>query len=140
MIGFVSAISASLAVIILVSLASLVAFVQSILPASGLVKINDNKYRYVMEGQFLKNDLIEEVVTQIYNHGLSARVETYQNGCNYGFNIDQQQSHQISTYNYIVMNGFFQESTPVLEIVEETEKSKINVCFIDINLKPAKVK
>jgi len=140
MIGFVSAISASLAVIILVSLASLVAFVQSILPASGLVKINDNKYRYVMEGQFLKNDLIEEVVTQIYNHGLSTRVDNYQNGCNYGFNVDQQQSHQISTYNYIVMNGFFQESTPVLEIVEETEKSKINVCFIDINLKPSKAK
>jgi len=140
MIGFVSAISASLAVIILVSLASLVAFVQSILPASGLVKINDNKYRYVMEGQFLKNVLIEEVVTQIYNHGLSSRVETYQNGCNFGFNIDKQQSHQISTYNYIVMNGFFQESTPVLEIVEEVEKGKINVCFIDINLKPAKVR
>ena len=89
MIGFVSAISASLAIIILVVISSLIGYVQSIMPAKGLIKIDELKYRYVMEGKFIEDKLIEEVVVQIENAGLASRVVSYQTGCNYGTNISK---------------------------------------------------
>ena len=66
MIGFVSAISASLAIIILVVISSLIGYVQSIMPAKGLIKIDELTYRYVMEGKFIEDKLIEED-TQVYD-------------------------------------------------------------------------
>lgn len=135
MIGFVSAISASLALIILVSIASLVAYVQSILPAYGLVKINDDKYRYYMEGQFINQALLEEIVGQAYNLGISDRITSYQNGCLYGFNLNKDGADQVSTFNYIVMNQFFQDSVPVGNILAMVDESKMNTCFVDINLR-----
>jgi hypothetical protein len=140
MIGFVSAISASLAIIILVSLASLIAYVQSILPSYGLVKISDDKYRYYMDGQFVKPALIEDIVTQAYNLGISDRITSYQNGCLYGFNLNQEAADQISTFNYITMNQFFQDSVPVGSILALLDESKINACFVDINLRTSQAK
>lgn len=134
MIGFIAAISASLAIIVLVVVASLIGYVQSILPSKGLIKINEEKYRYIMEGTFVNANLLSEIILQIETVGVSGRVKSYQNGCNYGFNVNKRDVDEISTYNYLVMNQFFGDALKVDSIVDEVENEKFNVCFVDINL------
>lgn len=136
MIGFVSAISASLAIIILVVISSLIGYVQSIMPAKGLIKIDELTYRYVMEGKFIEDKLIEEVVVQIENAGLASRVVSYQTGCNYGFNTVEREMLEVSTYNYLVLNQYFQESMKIGNTNNYEALEVINTCYIDINLRP----
>lgn len=135
MIGFVSAISASLAIIILVVIASLIGYVQSIMPTKGLIKISDTKYRYVMEGKFVNNALIEEVILEIENVGVSNRVISYQTGCNYGFNSNSREMLEVATYNYLVINQYFLESMKIESVNNSENINSINTCYIDINLR-----
>ncbi|MBR7889799.1 hypothetical protein J9B83_12740 [Marinomonas sp. A79] len=137
MIGFVSAISASLAIIILVVISSLIGYVQSIMPAKGLVKIDENKYRYVMEGKFVNPDLLELVVIEIESAGIASRVTSYQNGCSYGFNTKQREMEEVATYNYLVLNQYFQKSLKIDTINNYKADDVLNTCYIDINLRSA---
>jgi hypothetical protein len=134
MIGFVSAISSALAVIILVVIASLLGYIQSILPPEGLVKISDVKYRYIMEGYYLNDKFLQQVVVEMENLGFSERVISYQTGCNYGFNTDERQMTEIPTFNYILLGQYFGETIPIESIIIDEQKNAINNCFIDINL------
>ncbi|ROV59503.1 hypothetical protein EGH82_13465 [Vibrio ponticus] len=136
MIGFVSAISSALAVIVLVVIATLIAFVQAIMPETGLVKINDEKYRYVMESSYVDANLIREVIMQSEVIDIDQRVISYQNGCNYGFNSTQRQMEEIGTFNYIKMTQYFADSVPVAPMFTIEESEMFNTCFIDINLSP----
>ncbi|WP_114764656.1 hypothetical protein [Vibrio rhodolitus] len=136
MIGFVSAISSALAVIVLVVIATLLAFVQAIMPTTGLVRINDVKYRYVMESSYIEPQLIREVILKTEVAGIDDRVISYQNGCTYGFNSSERQMTEISTYNYITMTQYFDDAIPVAPMYTIAEKEVFNTCFIDINLNP----
>ncbi|TYL48406.1 hypothetical protein [Marinomonas sp. IMCC 4694] len=140
MIGFVSAISASLAIIILVVISALIGYVQSIMPAKGLIKINDLKYRYVMEGKFIENKLLEVIVIEIENAALSHRVVSYQTGCSYGFNTKKREMQEISTYNYLVLNQYFLNSMKI-ETTNNYETTEVlNTCYVDINFYPLEVR
>lgn len=136
MIGFVSAISSALAVIILVVIASLLGYIQSILPPEGLIKINEVKYRYIMDGYYLENKFLQQVVVEVENLGLSDRVISYQPGCNYGFNTDERQMTEIPTFNYIILTKYFGETIPIDSIIIDEQSQAINNCFVDINLSP----
>jgi hypothetical protein len=136
-IGFVSAISAALAIIILVVISSLVGYVQSIMPAKGLIQLTDTKYRYVMEGKYVDNRLIEEVILQFDNVGISNRILSYQTGCNYGFNTQEREMLEVATYNYLTLGQYFDTSVPVDKVNNYSEPESLNVCFIDVNLRPA---
>lgn len=136
MIGFVSAISASLAIIILVVISSLIGYVQSIMPAKGLIKVDDLKYRYVMEGKFINDELLQNVIIEIDNAGFASRVTSYQTGCTYGFNTKQREMLEVSTYNYLVLNQYFSNSIAISNINNFKADEVFNTCFIDINLRP----
>lgn len=136
MIGFISAISSALAVIILVVISSLLAFVQAMMPATGIVRLSDVKYRYVMESSYINPELIREVIIQSENIGIGDRVISYQNGCNYGFNANERQMLEISTFNYISLAQYFDGTVPIESMYLFEEKEVLNSCFIDINLSP----
>ena len=134
MIGFVSALSASLAIIILVTISALVGYIESIFPTHGLIKINESKYRYVMKGYYIDEKLLREVILTIDDVGLTEKVGSYQTGCNYGFNTSEREMTVIPTFNYVTLNQYFASSMPIDNIMVIEEKGQINTCFIDINL------
>jgi hypothetical protein len=134
MIGFVAAITASLAVIILVVIASLIGFVQSIMPTSGIMKIDTLTYRYNLKTPYLNREKLQDLVLTISDMSFSDRIKSYQTGCNYGFNANEYEMTQISTYNYIAIHQFFDGSYPIDHLNMVAEPEKMNNCFIDIHL------
>lgn len=135
MIGFVSALSASLAIMVLVVLSALIGYVQSILPSTGMIKISENKYRYFQKTIYLDAPLINEVVLQVETLGMTNRVTSYQSGCDHGFNHSDRQAFEVSTYNYLTLNNYFGEKVKIgnINVMENIET--FNTCYIDINLK-----
>lgn len=134
MIGFVAAISASLAVIILVVIASLIGFVQSIMPTTGLIKIDEYTYRYNQQTPYVTRELLTDLVLTVGDMSFSNRIKSYQIGCDYGFNANEYEMTRIATFNYIATNQFFSESYPVENAKVELEGEKMNSCHIDIHL------
>lgn len=134
MIGFVSALSASLAIIILVALAALIAYVNSILPAVGLIQVSETKYRYIQADTYTTPALLNDIVIKVDQLGLSPRVTSYQAGCNYGFNLEHRTADEVATYNYLTMGKFFGQTVKMGSIEMYQEKEKINACFVDINV------
>lgn len=135
MIGFVSALSASLAIMVLVVLSALIGYVQSILPSSGMIKINEYKYRYFQTTIYLDAPLINEVVMQIEQLGMTNQVESYQSGCDFGFNHNDRQAFEVSTFNYLTLNNYFGEKVKIGNINVLENKETFNACYVDINLK-----
>lgn len=136
MIGFISAISACLAIITLVVISSLIGYIQSITPSKGLIKIDDSKYRYIMEGKFVSDDLIKTVLLEIESIDLSSRVISYQTGCSYGFNTNKREVEEVSTYNYLILSQYFSGSISIDTTNNFEADEVINTCYIDINLRP----
>lgn len=136
MIGFVAAITASLAVIILVVIASLIGFVQSIMPTSGLIKIDELTYRYNLQTPYVSQEILKDLVLTVNDMSFGHRIKSYQTGCNYGFNTNEYEMKRIATFNYIATNQFFSGGYAVDKINIETQTEKMNNCFIDIHLFP----
>ncbi|MFD2176921.1 hypothetical protein [Veronia pacifica] len=134
MIGFVSALSASLAIIILVTISALIGYIESIFPTHGLIKVDETKYRYVMKGYYVDEALLREVIIAVDNLGLTEKVGSYQTGCNYGFNTSEREMTVIPTFNYVTLNQYFAGAMPIDSITVYEELGVINTCFIDINL------
>lgn len=134
MIGFVAAITASLAVIILVVISSLIGFVQSIMPSSGIIKIDDLTYRYNLQTPYVNRKLLQDLVLTVSDMSFAGRIKSYQTGCNYGFNADEYEMKHIATYNYLAVHQFFEGSYPVEHINLLSQPDKMNNCFIDIHL------
>tara|TARA_B110001469_G_C9275814_1_gene153279 strand:+ start:71 stop:499 length:429 start_codon:yes stop_codon:yes gene_type:complete len=135
MIGFVSALTASLSVIILVVLAALIGFVESILPETGLIKVNDYKYRYIQENPFIQEDLINKVLLEIESMKLLDDVKSYQVKCQFGYNQNYRQASEIATFNYLAITNYLGDNVLVgnIDIIES--KEGLNTCFIDVNIK-----
>lgn len=136
MIGFVAAITASLAVIILVVISSLIGFVQSIMPSTGLVKIDDLTYRYNLKASYVNHEILKDLVLTVDSMSFHSHVKSYQAGCTYGFNTNEYEMKRIATFNYIAVNQFFSGLYPIENIKLETQPDKMNNCFIDIHLLP----
>lgn len=134
MIGFIAAISGVLAIIVLVVIANFLTFVASIMPANGLIKVDEFKYRFVMEDRFVTVDLLDSLVENAYDFGLTGNIESFQNGCNHGFNSDIKAAETISTYNYIILQEYFQNTFNVSPILIEEDTDRFNICYVDINL------
>lgn len=136
MVGFVSALSASLAIIILVALSALISYIQSILPEKGLIKIDENTYRYIQEEVYSSEDVLKDIILQLELLGLTPRLKSYQAGCSYGFNLNDRAAIETATYNYLMLNQYFGETIQIDAIKSFSENKQINTCFVDINLYP----
>lgn len=134
MIGFIAAISGVLAIIVLVTIANFLTFVASIMPANGLVQIDEYKYRYYLEDRFATAMVLDSIVQNLYDFGISDNIRTIQNGCNHGFNFDEVAAENISTYNYIVIQDYLRDSYEIDPILIEVDPDRLNVCYVDINL------
>ncbi len=135
MIGFVSALSASLAIMVLVVLSALIGYVQSILPTTGLIRLDEYTYRYVQEDVYIEPRIIGEVILEIDLMGLTNDVVSYQVGCNHGFNQDSRQATEIATFNYLTINNYFDEKVKIGNIKVEEFPDGFNICYVDINMK-----
>ncbi|MDV7105620.1 hypothetical protein R3X26_14530 [Vibrio sp. TH_r3] len=136
MIGFVAAITASLAVIILVVISSLIGFVQSIMPTTGIIKIDELTYRYNQKSPYVSKEILQDLVLTANDMSFGDRIKSYQNGCSYDFNANEYEMRHIATYNYIATSQFFGDSFHVDHIKVIAEPEKINSCFIDIHVSP----
>ncbi|WP_413283051.1 hypothetical protein [Vibrio sp. MA40-2] len=136
MIGFVAAITASLAVIILVVISSLIGFVQSIMPTTGIIKIDELTYRYNQKSPYVSKEILQDLVLTANDMSFGDRIKSYQNGCSYDFNANEYEMRHIATYNYIATHQFFDGAFPVEHIKIIAESEKINSCFIDIHVYP----
>ncbi|WED20667.1 hypothetical protein L3Q72_08385 [Vibrio sp. JC009] len=136
MIGFVAAITASLAVIILVVISSLIGFVQSIMPTTGLIKIDEVTYRYNLQTPYVSREVLKDLVLTVDGMSFNDRVKSYQTGCNFGFNTNENEMVHIATFNYISLNQFFAGSYPIEHINVVSQDDRMNSCFIDIHLFP----
>ena len=136
MVGFVSALSASLAIIILVALSALISYIQSILPEKGLIKIDENTYRYIQEEVYSSEDVLKDIILQLELLSLTPRLKSYQAGCSYGFNVNDRTAIETATYNYLMLNQYFSATIKIDAIKSFSENNQINTCFVDINLYP----
>jgi hypothetical protein len=135
--GFVGAISASLAVIILIAVSSLVAYVDAIAPRVGLSKISDLHYRYVMKNVFVRNDSMVELSLLISDIEEKEKIslQVVKPMCNYGFNMSQREIEEIVTYNYIKLNLWYKETVDVEKVDSFYLDNSINYCQMDFTFK-----
>jgi hypothetical protein len=132
--GFVGAISASLAVIILIAVSSLVAYIDAIAPRVGLSKIADLQYSYVMKNIFVRNESMVEL--SLIVNGIEEKQKIALNSvklnCNYGFNLSEREVDEIVTYNYIKLNLWYKETVNVEKVNSSYFPDAINFCQIDL--------
>jgi len=141
MIGFVSAISASLAVIILITVTSLLAYIDSIFPRIGLRKINDLHYQYVMGELFVENSSLSELSLKInlLENEEGVILKSHKPICNYGFNRPEREMLEIVTFNYLKILKFYEDDISVQGVDVELYEAGFNYCYIDLLFTKAEV-
>ena len=134
MIGFVCAISASLAVIILITVSSLLGYVDSILPKGGLIEITENHYRYSMTNVFISAEKLDALTLAIGS--IEARknmtLQSQRPVCNYGFNRPEREMLEVVTFNFLKVSHYYGEGVNILSAKVEEDQSGINFCYLDI--------
>lgn len=134
MIGFISVFSSALAVTILLVVTALIMFIQSILPTYGLIKIDSNQYRYIIDGEFANHVNLGHMLMNLEEIGIINKVKSMTPGCEYGFNIEDRKSKEIATFNYFAVNEFIEDKFKIKEIGNESNIQKLNSCYIDIEV------
>jgi|GEM_PF-5948458 len=140
MIGFVSAISASLAVIILITVSSLLAYVSSILPKTGIKQIDDTHYQYVMGNIFVSHKTLSELsllVTDI-EVANSITLVSHRPVCNFSFNRPEREMLEVATFNFLSLKQFYSGEIDVLDIAIESYDSGFNFCYLDMYFSSSK--
>ena len=134
MMGFVGAISASLAIIILIAVSSLVAYVDAIAPRVGLSKVADLQYRYIMKNAFVRNESMVDLSLVIDNLEKDNNISliSVKPICNYGFNLSEREVDEIVTYNYIKLTMWYKSSVSVEVALSNYFGDAINYCQIDL--------
>jgi len=134
MIGFVSAISASLAVIILVTVSSLLGYVGSILPKTGIKKIDETHYQYIMDNVFVGISSLDTLTLTIdaLETKNNIALESHRPVCNFGFNRSEREMVEIVTFNFLKINQYYEEDVQVLSAKTEVYDLGINYCYLDL--------
>ncbi len=134
MIGVVSAISASLAVIILVTVSSLLGYVGSILPKTGIKKVSDNHYKYIMNNVFVGASVLDTLTLTI--DGIESKnniaLQSHRPVCNFGFNRSEREMIEIVTFNFLKINKYYEDDVEVLNAKTESYEGGINYCYLDL--------
>ena len=135
MIGFVCAISASLAVVILITVSSLLGYVDSILPKAGLKKITDTHYQYSMGNVFINPDKLNVLTASIsaIEEKNNISLQSQRPVCNYGFNRPEREMLEVVTFNFLRVNHYYGKQIDVLSAKLENYESGINYCYLDIH-------
>jgi hypothetical protein len=139
MIGFVCAISSSLAVIILITISSLLGYLNSILPSTGFKKINETHYQYITGNVFLGGDAMVKLTIGIddLEKNNNMILLSHRTVCNYGFNRSEREMAEIVTFNFLKIKQYYREDPRVLNAKTENHDSGINYCYVDINFNSA---
>lgn len=134
MIGFVSAISASLAVIILITVSSLLGYVDSILPKTGIRKVTDTHYQYVMGNIFLSQGGLNNLTLLISDLETEKKIilTSHRPVCNFGFNRPEREMLEVVTFNFLKVKQFYSGEVDVLGAKTESYNSGFNFCYLDI--------
>jgi hypothetical protein len=134
MIGFVCAISASLAIIILITISSLLGYINSVIPKEGLLKISEFHYNYTMDNVFIQASVLAEMTLAIDSLELSNDFDLkyYRAGCNYGFNRVENEMTEIATFNFVRIHQFYGDQVNVEPVEVRYYDEGINTCYIDV--------
>jgi hypothetical protein len=134
MIGFVSAISSALAVIILITITSLLGYVNSFLPKTGLQKINDYHYNYIMGGMFVGQERLNSLTLKVAELEAANNMvlATSRPVCNFGFNRPEREMNEVATFNFIKTKQYYRGEVNVLNIRTEEYNGGFNYCYLDI--------
>jgi hypothetical protein len=134
MIGFVSAISASLAVIILITVSSLLGYVNSILPKKGIKKIDETHYQYIMGNVFVGQEPLNQLTLLISEIEEKNDVVLMSNRpvCNFGFNRSEREMIEIATFNFLKIKKYYGDQVNVLRIHTEEYEAGFNYCYLDV--------
>lgn len=89
-----------------------------------------------MEGKFIDNTLLNNIIIEVENAGLASRVTSYQTGCSYGFNTKPREMTEVATYNYLVLNQYFLDAISIDKTNNYEASEVVNTCHVDINLRP----
>jgi hypothetical protein len=134
MIGFVSAISASLAVIILITVSSLLGYVNSILPKKGIKKIDETHYQYIMGNVFVGQKPLNQLTVLISEMEVTNEITLISSRpiCNFGFNRPEREMIEIATFNFLKIKQYYGAEVNVLDIKTESYESGFNFCYFDM--------
>jgi hypothetical protein len=141
MMGFVCAISAALCIIILITISSLLGYVQSIIPTQGLIKIDELHYYFSTEDTLFQLDGLREITLAINSLETEKKIKlsSMRPGCNFGFNRKQKDMAQTATFNYIRINKFYQNDIQntfsIQPIKVDNYEQGINTCYVDLYFK-----
>jgi len=141
MIGFVCAISAALCIIILITISSLLGYIQTVIPTQGLNKIDELHYYFSTEDTLFQRDGLREITLAVNTLETENKftLSSLRPGCNYGFNRTQKYMAQTATFNYIRINKFYQndlENTFTIQPIKiDNYEQGINTCYVDLYFK-----
>lgn len=139
MIGFISAVSASLAIFVLISVVTLVAYLDTITPKYGFKKISELHYLYIITDSYLNDSkltMMQNFITKTSERD-TISLESLKPDCNYGFNRDERKATEIVTYNYVQLIQYVQKSgsATVLPINRHSFDVGVNYCHVDLMFK-----
>ena len=134
MIGFVSAISASLAVIILITVSSLLGYVNSILPKKGVKKIDDTHYQYVMGNIFVREEALNQLTLLVSEIESENNIVLQSNRpvCNFGFNRPEREMIEVATFNFLKIKQYYGDEVSILGVKTEEYEAGFNFCYLDV--------
>lgn len=134
MVGFIGALSSSLAILILVFITLLLGYIDSMLPEKSLFQLSEATYRYPLQSYFITDAFKPEMEDLIKNHQNNTKqtVKSVNIGCTAGFDMSNESAMNIMVYNTIKLTSF-NLSVPVIMEREVTDKpEQLNYCFIDL--------
>jgi hypothetical protein len=134
MIGFVCAISASLTIVILITISSLLGYIDSMIPKHSLTKVSEFHYHYSMDSVFIEESALKNLTLLVNSLEVNnqLRIMSYRPGCNFGFNRSEKEMTEIATFNFIRMEQFYKNKFSIQSIKIDTYSNGINNCYVDV--------
>ena len=92
MVGFIGALSSSLAILILVFITLLLGYIDSMLPEKSIFQLSEATYRYPLKSYFITNAFKPEMEDLIKNHQKNTKqtVKSVKIGCTAGFDMSNE--------------------------------------------------
>lgn len=137
MVGFIGALSSSLCILILVFITLLLGYIDSMLPAPSLFKLNESTHRFPLKNYFIDANFkteVENVMRDVY--GITeTNPGSLKVGCTYGFDMDEQSALNIMVYNSIQLTSFKLPVDVTMYPDPQENKNQMNYCYIDFEKK-----
>jgi hypothetical protein len=140
MMGFVSAISASLAVIVLITVSALLGFISSIMPQHGIKRVDDYQYILVLKYEFISEKGLQELSDHVANIELEnqMKLKSVKPLCNYGFDRPEREMQEIVTFNFLILEKYYLTGDVVVKnSLASSYNQGVNYCSVYIEFEPA---